>query len=124
MSTTKQVNLELFRRELDLWKTLSNCLILDNKKNFTADDFFQYGLDRYMKDPAHQVGSFFRKLQAQKLIEHVGYTQSTRPSNNHREIRVWRQTPKEEFTTESGAELIINSCLANNNNVAVQLIIN
>lgn len=80
-------------REVDLKKTFLNLLKLDNKKVFSADDFFGYGLDHYFSNPSRMAGSFFRKLQHFGVIEQAGYIHSTRPSNNGREIRVWRLKP-------------------------------
>jgi hypothetical protein len=84
------VDYTLTPREADLQKTFFNLLKLDDRKLFSADDFFSYGLDRYLSDPAHMIGSFFRKLQHLCLIEQAGYVHSSRPSNNCREIRLWR----------------------------------
>ena len=80
---------KLTLEDLKLWRGLCVCLALDQKKQFTADDIYEYGFNIWFTDPSHGIGNFFRKLQHNKLAVHVGYTVSQRPSNNHREIKTW-----------------------------------
>ena len=75
-------------REEDVWKSLLFLLKKEDLKLFSADDFYRFGLNRYLSGNA--VGSFFRKLQHAGDIEQAGYIHSTRETNNGREIRVWR----------------------------------
>jgi hypothetical protein len=77
-------------REQDLQKTFFNLLRMDGKKVFSADDFYEYGLDRFLSDPAHMVGSLFRKFMVNGFCEKVGHIRSTRSSNNGRETKLWR----------------------------------
>jgi len=79
-------------REIDVWKSLLYLLKKEGLTLFSADDFYKFGLNRYLSGNA--VGSFFRKLQHAGTIEQASYIHSTRESNNGREIRVWRLTEK------------------------------
>ena len=79
-------------REIDVQKSLLFLLRKDGLKLFSADDFYKFGLNRYLSGAA--VGSLFRKLQNLGVIEQAGYIHSTRETNNSREIRLWRLTEK------------------------------
>ncbi len=85
---------EFTPRELDLAKSFFGLLRSDGKRVFTADDFYEYGLDRYLSDPAHMVGALFRKFKMNGLCVEAGHLHSTRPSNNGRELKLWRIVEK------------------------------
>ena len=80
-------------RENDLQKTFFNLLKMDNKKLFSANDFYDYGLQRFFSDPNHMVGSLFRKLAHAGLIEEAGHIASSRPQAHRKEIKLWRLKP-------------------------------
>jgi hypothetical protein len=74
-------------------KAFRTLLGLDKITEFSSDDFRRYGLDRFIKDPQHGVGSFFGKLKHQKLIVQCGYTRSQIASNHGRQIRLYQWSP-------------------------------
>jgi len=81
---------EFTPQEKDLANSFFKLLSLDGKKVFTADDFFEYGLQRYLSDPAHMVGALFRKFKLHGLCVEAGHLRSTRDSNHGRELKLWK----------------------------------
>ena len=85
----------LTARDADILRTLRTVCAIEKRSTFSADDVFLFGLDRFFEDKVHGIGSFFAKLQHQKLIEPVGTKRSTRESNHMRMIRVYAFAEKE-----------------------------
>ena len=57
---------------------------------FCVDDLRAYGLDRFFRDPEHDLGAFFLRLKVNALVEDVGDCYSLFASNNGRRIRRYR----------------------------------
>jgi hypothetical protein len=91
LKAKKELDLKLTAREKDVWKTFCTLLKIDKHETFSSDTFRMYGLDRFFSS-SHSIGGLFSKqLQNHKIIE-TGRTRSTIPSNNHREIRIFKLT--------------------------------
>jgi hypothetical protein len=82
----------------DLVKSFRTALKMDNKIQFSSDDFRMYQLDRFLnKDThgsrtVHSIGGFFARLQHGKLARVVGQKRSVMPSNHFRFIKVYEWT--------------------------------
>ena len=74
-------------KNLKAFKTL---LKMDNIEEFSSDDFRRYGLDRFIRDTQHGIGTFFAKLTKNKLVVTIGYTRSQITSNHGHTIRTYR----------------------------------
>lgn len=71
-------------------KAFRTLLKMDNIVEFSSDDFRRYGLDRFIRDPQHGLGSLFLKLKKNGLVEHVGYKLSELVSNHGHTIKTYR----------------------------------
>ena len=77
------------KKDEDLLKTFKTLLAKDQKTEFSSDDFRKYGLDRFIKDTQHGIGTFFAKLVHNKKAKKIGYTRSEFASNHGRQIRTY-----------------------------------
>ncbi len=87
-------NYELSLNEQDLAKHFLALCRMNRLSQFSSDDFRMYGLDRFMKDPQHEVGSLFAKMQHARMIKPVGRKRSVLESNHIREIRVYTEAER------------------------------
>ena len=91
MTPTQQTfDLSYSQVDKDLLRTFKTLTMIDKLETFSSDDFRMYGLDRFLRDTQHGVGGFFAKMKHNKDAEPVGRKRSVLPSNNMREIRVWK----------------------------------
>ena len=68
----------------------------DGKTYWTSDDFRQYGLDRLMTDPQHEIGAYFARLKWHGHIIAAGEEASAIVSNNKRKVDLCRFHPRVE----------------------------
>ena len=86
----------LNKTDQNLLKTLHTLLRIEEKQDFTSDDFRMYGLDRFLRDTQNGLGGLFAKWKHHKLIIDTGKRRRSQLTSNHlREIKVWR-FPTEE----------------------------
>jgi hypothetical protein len=78
-------------------KAFRTLLKLDGITEFSSDDFRRYGLDRFIRDTQHGIGSFFSKLKHEGLVVEVGSVRSTLASNHSRTIRVYKWKTEASF---------------------------
>jgi hypothetical protein len=71
-------------------KAFRTLLKMDNIEVFSSDDFRRYGLDRFIRDTQHGIGTFFAKLSKNGLVEHVGYKASDLASNHGHTIKTYK----------------------------------
>ena len=71
-------------------KAFRTLLKMDNIVEFSSDDFRRYGLDRFIRDTQHGIGSFFSKLKRHGLVDEIGFTRSEIVSNHSHTIRTYR----------------------------------
>ena len=71
-------------------KAFQTLLKMDNIEVFSSDDFRRYGLDRFIRDTQHGIGTFFSKLCKNNKVERIGYTRSQLASNHGHTIRTYR----------------------------------
>ena len=92
----KEAKLSFKLNNLDkhLLITFRTLTAIDNNEAFSSDDFRFFGLDRYLLDRQHGIGTFFAKLVKNEYVEEVGRKRSIIPTNHFREIRVYKWTPK------------------------------
>lgn len=71
-------------------------LVVDNKIEFTSDDFRAYGLDKELYgEESQKTGLLFWKAKRANLIEDTGRRQpSTIQTNHFRENKVFRRSQK------------------------------
>lgn len=83
-------NIKCSAHDFDLYKKLWVLLSAQKKNTFSSDDFRAFGLDRFIEDTQHGIGSLFLRWQINKLIEPVGYVCSKMASNHGRRIKLYR----------------------------------
>jgi hypothetical protein len=71
-------------------KAFRTLLKMDNIEVFSSDDFRRYGLDRFIRDPQHGIGTLFAKLKKNNIVEHIGYKNSEVVSNHGHTIKTYR----------------------------------
>jgi hypothetical protein len=87
-----QFDFRLTSKDEQTLKAFKTLLKLDNIEVFSSDDFRRYGLDRFIKDTQHGIGTFFAKLVKNRLVEHIDYIHSDLASNHGHTIKTysWR----------------------------------
>ncbi len=82
--------------EKDILERFFCKLVMDNKLEFTSDDFRAYGLDKKLYGEENQkTGLLFWKAKRANLIEDTGRRQaSTILTNHYRENKVYRRSQK------------------------------
>lgn len=74
----------------DIELTTEFMMLLGDKEYFSADDLRELGLLERFTDPAHQTGTYFAKLKANKVAEPIGEIPSEHLSNNQRKVDLFR----------------------------------
>jgi hypothetical protein len=80
----------LTQQDQDFVRTLKTACQIDEVETFSSDTFRMLGLDRFLVDKEHGIGGVFARLKANGIIEEVGWTRSSFPSNHGRKIRVYK----------------------------------
>ena len=79
-------------REERLWRAFQAYLNLNKKESFTVDDLLSYfseeRLQQVFKDPVHDKGAFFQKLQKRGDIVATGEVYG----RYNRSVKLWQQT--------------------------------
>lgn len=81
---------KLNSKDWDLYEKLWVLLKAQKKNTFSSDDFRGFGLDRFIEDTQHGIGSLFLRWKINKLIEEIGFVHSTLDSNHGRRISLYR----------------------------------
>lgn len=90
---TDTFSFQLTAKDHDLLRSFRTLLKIDEKTEFTSDDFRMYGLDRFLVDKQHGIGGLFAKWKHAKRIKDTGATKrSVLPSNHMRRIAVYTMT--------------------------------
>ncbi len=85
-----QFDYRLTTKDENTLKAFRTLLKMDNIEVFSSDNFRRYGLDRFIKDTQHGIGTFFSKLVKNGMVEHVGYMHSDLASNHGHTIKTYR----------------------------------
>jgi len=86
--TTQQ--LDLTKKDQDLLRTFRTLLRMDNRQEFSSDNFRMYGLDRFLRDKQHGIGGLFAKWKHNQLIQQTGWTRSQIEANHMRRIATYK----------------------------------
>ncbi len=96
MSQVETVKFAWNARDADVLRSLKRLLKDDNLNQFSADDIFLFGLDRFFSDKVHDIGGWFASALHFKLIRKAGFRKrSVRPSSHMRLIEVYVFVEKE-----------------------------
>ena len=76
--------------EEEVWRRFEAWLNLYGKETFSSDTLREFGLDKLLRDPAHEIGAIFQTKLVEGKIRVVGRTRSVIPTNHGREIRLYK----------------------------------
>jgi hypothetical protein len=95
-ATVVEFSFNLNKRDMDILRTLDTIMKIENRKTFSADDIFLYGLDRFFPDKVHGIGGWFAKQQHHGNIRRCGTRRSVRPSNHLRRISAFERCEEQK----------------------------